>query len=260
MDILELKRKIRGKSFKAISNILSDSFEIVDKFGKNKGVYLIEDFYIGRSKNIKNRIVSHIKELLELSNKDIYIPNREKLFLIRSILRGRKLKVVVLDEDEEKEEFWIKNKYKSMFLTNIEFIDENLNKDRKDRYNLIPAKESSEHFYRKTIRFKKYKNKIFIGGINGAKEKPKNKKHKESKKPPKNSFWKFIAVKYKDSNQNKIIINSDKNENLIKRLKGQKKGFDEMLHAECWLKEKFKKSKKQEVLLLWSDFLNLKCN
>jgi len=82
----------------------------------SKGVYFIEDFYIGRTKNIYNRITSHIIEIFQNT-----YSNQEKVENIKIVLKERKLKVNIISDQETDEKKLIIEYSKKYNLTNIEF-------------------------------------------------------------------------------------------------------------------------------------------
>jgi predicted GIY-YIG superfamily endonuclease len=89
----------------------------------DSGVYLIEDFYIGKSKNIENRIAEHLAESLlnptRLPKNDWDSSlNREKLHKIREVLKVKKLNITILSENTADETKLIKEGYKIYNLTN----------------------------------------------------------------------------------------------------------------------------------------------
>ena len=70
----------------------------------SEGVYLIENFYIGKSKNIKQRIIGHLVEaLLDCVNLDHRNYNYIKSMAIIEVLNKRRLKIVRLDHNKENE-------------------------------------------------------------------------------------------------------------------------------------------------------------
>ena len=127
--ILVEKRNLRfGKAAYNLLKEINEYIEFEDetmnynKLDKISGVYMIEDFYIGETGNLLNRIVSHLLEIFyEKYNKkyntsDSY--NKEKSLKIRKILLERKLKLKLIDIDRSKETYYINDKYKDLLLTN----------------------------------------------------------------------------------------------------------------------------------------------
>ena len=95
------------------------------------GIYMIEDFYIGQTSNIVQRLAFHILEpFFEEYGFNNFI-NKEKSKLILEILKTRKLKVKLIDSDLKKEMEYIKE-YSSngYLLTNKIGVPKHLRKDR----------------------------------------------------------------------------------------------------------------------------------
>lgn len=87
--------------------------------GYTKGVYFIEDFYIGRTSNIHKRLAYHIVDSLDIFLD--YNSNIRKCEKIIDIIKNNILKVKMISKKESDEEKLIieySNKYD---LTNIEF-------------------------------------------------------------------------------------------------------------------------------------------
>lgn len=77
------------------------------------GVYQLGDFYIGRSHNMKSRIVQHLIESLyepeKLIENNIKKYNINKIIKTREALKSGLLKVIMLDKEYSKESEHIKN-------------------------------------------------------------------------------------------------------------------------------------------------------
>ena len=102
-------------------SIVLNYVDIANNLQVNHGVYQLGDFYIGKSKDIRARITSHVLELVELESEKVVF-NTCKLYRIEEALKTGRLKVTVLDSDMEKEEYYIKKLFPSLPLTNIEFV------------------------------------------------------------------------------------------------------------------------------------------
>lgn len=98
---------------KKISGSANDYIVYVDfpkTFRKIKGVYCIENVYIGASHSIKERIRSHINEAIHCYNKNYKLTNLQD-FIIISILLTEKVHVRYINKDPFMEHFeYLKNK------------------------------------------------------------------------------------------------------------------------------------------------------
>lgn len=106
----------------------------------NEGVYMINDFYIGSSKNIKSRIIGHISECWyeywnkQLDNKYdefVYVKfNQFKANKIHNkLLNYGKLIITQLSENQEDEDYYINLYLNNGYnLTNIKHIKQTLDK------------------------------------------------------------------------------------------------------------------------------------
>lgn len=83
------------------------------------GVYVIENFYVGKTNNIVNRIVSHILECFyeEYGCKNSF--NKEKSYKIKEVLKTRKLRVKLIDSEQNRESIYINELKEKFLLTNI---------------------------------------------------------------------------------------------------------------------------------------------
>jgi hypothetical protein len=121
-------KNIRYNSY--IFEFIFNNIERVCDFEKcegDEGVYLIEDFYIGKSNRIRKRIAEHLQECLYDPSKftdekfyKFYIKsnNLEKVNRIRKILSDGKLKIKLLSDDTSKEALMIMNGHSMYNLTN----------------------------------------------------------------------------------------------------------------------------------------------
>jgi hypothetical protein len=106
----------------------------------NKGVYMIDDVYIGRSGNIKNRITSHIMEAFEITTSKTN--NTKKSEYILQVLQNRKLNVKLLSTKQE-DEYKLINEYsKTKKLFNI--LGVSLPPDTFDSEELKKLKEENK--------------------------------------------------------------------------------------------------------------------
>ena len=90
-----------------------------------QGVYMIEDFYIGKSNNIIRRISEHLEESLfdiDRWKPSNWLPiksgNKEKVRKIRESLSNSKLKITLLSDDIKEETKLIKEGRQKYNLTN----------------------------------------------------------------------------------------------------------------------------------------------
>ena len=97
-------------------------FSNCDEF---QGVYMIEDFYVGKSNNIKRRVSEHLEESLFDIDKwqpSNWLPiksgNKEKVKRIREFLLNDKLKITLLSNDVKEETKLIKQYRLKYNLTN----------------------------------------------------------------------------------------------------------------------------------------------
>jgi len=81
------------------------------------GVYFIEDFYIGKSINLNNRIANHIFGILTIGFSDNY----NLSLRILEILQYRKLEVQILDSDVKMEKFHIYENRDKYLLLNKQY-------------------------------------------------------------------------------------------------------------------------------------------
>ena len=82
MDYLkDLEVSLKGKTFSEQMMIVKKV--IIFDSPNNKGVYQIENFYVGKSENILGRITYHILDVLNIDKTKV-VYNKEKLYLIYS--------------------------------------------------------------------------------------------------------------------------------------------------------------------------------
>jgi len=257
MNYLEyLQREIKGglKDKKRIKNIISSFVEIDNSENYTEGVYQIENFYIGRSKNIESRIVYHILELIDIEEGKIL--NKEKLFLIKSVLKERKLKVKILSSNQEEEEFFIKELYNKIPLTNIEFVTPSMQDIRRlqhislaenKKYFINVVRFTSDLFVAKTVINKTlifkiaYKSKVAQAQLKDyLNPSSKNKKYQpkiigEVSKTI--TDYNYVAVK-----RGKVTGIYKQEEDWNGQTAGFKlasiKGFDNIENARVWMKRK----------------------
>jgi uncharacterized protein YktA (UPF0223 family) len=110
----------RTKNYEVLKNILD--YVIFDNFDPNKaGVYFINDFYIGKSDNIKNRICSHLIECVDFYNGVGKIYNQRKQNAILESLRVNKLVVKRLSTDPKTEKEYIQKLCFEYDLVNMDY-------------------------------------------------------------------------------------------------------------------------------------------
>ena len=110
-------------SFNKFSIEIKNNLDKLVEFENNvsilgSGIYLIEDFYIGQTSNIINRVTSHLIEIFyeEYDCKTYY--NKDKCERIKKVLSERKLKVKLIDSDKNREAIYINELNKTFNLTN----------------------------------------------------------------------------------------------------------------------------------------------
>jgi len=102
-------------------NLLVDSIDV-------ECVYMINDFYIGRTNNLMNRIMTHITDALELN---IENANVEKIKLSRALLdAGLKFNFTILSTNQKDEKRLICEYYDNGYtnLVNIQFLKQHIEK------------------------------------------------------------------------------------------------------------------------------------
>lgn len=151
--IKELEISLKGKTF--YEQMMLVKKVVVFDSPNNKGVYQIEDFYIGKSGNILGRITYHILEVLNIEKSKV-IFNKEKLYLIYSILKNRKLKITHLDRNTKKEKEYIEILYPILPLVNIEFVTEKMRLKKQELF-LKTIKNKKP-----TITFEKFSSKFVV--------------------------------------------------------------------------------------------------
>jgi hypothetical protein len=113
---------INYKDSISLFNYIDEFIEVNDEFGDGKGVYLIEDFYIGRTLNIKKRLTEHIKELsfINIGKKEIKRRglNLHKIKNLKAKLKIGKLNIRIIDIDCNNETKLIKQLYFKLPLVN----------------------------------------------------------------------------------------------------------------------------------------------
>lgn len=111
-----------------LSHYIESNIDRVADFTNCKGtegVYMMGEFYIGKSKNIKRRISIHLEEALfdvDKWNSSAWFPipsgNEEKVRRTRTALLQGKLKVTLLSENVKDETKLIRDGYNKYKLTN----------------------------------------------------------------------------------------------------------------------------------------------
>ncbi len=127
---------IKGNYWESHKQVLGliDSFVTIDnKLDCEGGVYQIENFYVGRSVNFKQRLASHILEMVGTCNAKIH-PNKYKMYEMQRVLCDRKLKITILDSDAEREPEYIKELYSKLPLVNVEFVSDGMRESKRLQY------------------------------------------------------------------------------------------------------------------------------
>jgi hypothetical protein len=114
---LNWKNNKLGNTYYNINLNLKNFIEFENNFNSIQGVYFIEDFYIGKSGNLNNRLAGHLTELCHLYTAD----NLEKSFKIIEILSIRKLKVKILSNNPKDEKMFIQEYSLKYPLLNTQF-------------------------------------------------------------------------------------------------------------------------------------------
>lgn len=83
-----------------------------------EGVYQLGNFYIGRTKDFKSRVTSHVMELINFPKGC----NKAKSYMLAKTLTSGKLTVKILSKNQEDEEQLIEKLYPTLPLTNYEFV------------------------------------------------------------------------------------------------------------------------------------------
>lgn len=160
-NLKKIKKEIKGKPLKDKIKIVKKYINLVNPKNITSGVYLIENFYVGKSNNIHNRIAHHIIEALSVDESDTTY-NVEKLYLISKILNTRKLKIKILDKDIKKEKDYIEKLYVKLPLVNIEFVTPSMVSEKQNnivntlnnkRYK-VATEKFTRKFYVTYVRFK----------------------------------------------------------------------------------------------------------
>lgn len=245
----KIKKEVEDKPLWEQLAIVSEYVILNNPKNYKSGVYLIEDFYVGKSKNIISRIASHVLEVINADTHKV-VHNKEKLFLICEILKTRKLNVKVLDKDQEKEETYIKKLYNDLPLTNVEFVTKEMSNCKREKYQRETRNKPLEiKVVNFTLKFKVAYvklNNLYIFKISTTearargllKEYLKYKNDKIVKKrnnPIKDiQYYKYVAIKSKGT---KVIYNQNENweERLKNCRKGVVRGFDDIFLARQWL-------------------------
>lgn len=203
-NFTKLKKDFENKSFTDQLAILEEYITIENPLNTKQGIYMLEDFYIGKSKNIKSRVLYHVLEVINMNTAEI-VYNRDKLNLIKTAIISGKLNVKIIDSDMSKEVFYIKKFYNELPLTNKEFVTKRM------------------------IADKKLKNKIKKSPQVKTRQRNTNEKGIES--------YEYIAIK---SGKVKVIFS--KLENWVEKSKAYKKpiikGFKTLILAREWLYNK----------------------
>lgn len=102
-----------------IASNINSFVEFENELNTDSGVYFIEDYYIGKSKNIVKRIAQHLADTLKKKNSwNIKNLNIKKIECLIATLKVKKLKVLILDSDMDKENDYINMHYLTSPLTN----------------------------------------------------------------------------------------------------------------------------------------------
>jgi hypothetical protein len=252
--IKKIESEIKGKTLYEQLNIIRKYVIIDNPCEYKSGIYLIEDFYVGKSTNIISRISAHILEVINSKNAKV-VHNKEKLYLIQSILKNRKLKVKVIDEGLSKEVFHIERLYSILPLTNIEFVTKGMStkkqkficsKIKDEKVNVVYEKFNKYWVAKTTIKNKVYfkiaktqkqaeellKNyfKLKIGSV-----KEKKKKVNKTEDYKKITEFKYIAVRSKYVKM--LFLQEEKWREKLEQTKNYTVvGFDDADLARCWLK------------------------
>lgn len=245
--IRELREDIKGKTLYQQLNIIKKCILLENPKNYKGGVYFIEDFYIGKSKDILSRIASHVLEVLtvETSKK---VNNREKLYLIYSILKTRKLRVKILTSNQKQEESYIKEFYHKFPLTNIEFVTDDMRLE-KQKYIISKAKNKTFEFERFTSLFVVAKLKVnnnYVFKIAKTKNLALKSLNSYLKLPPKKDNtvsdkrikdYKYVAI---SSKYVKSIFSQEERwkEKADECVNPAVKGFDNLVSARKWLNNK----------------------
>lgn len=242
-----------------------DSFVLIDNpLNVSECVYQIEDFYIGKTVNIKNRVSSHLVESLRVYDSNLFI-NKEKAYEIQNILKIKKLSIAVISLKQSDEEYLVKKLYKTLNLTNKEFVSEGMLEEKRyaqckifsktnckpeltplgNRYFTASFTIGDKHVYRvaktkekalKSLetylipKFKRFKNKY--SPVN--KIKSNTNKKKRNKKVKIEDFF-FVAIK---KGRFPGIYNQDENwsEQILKFKMAEFKGFDDIDKARKYMR------------------------
>lgn len=134
------------KAHKQLCKVLNDYIEYdCSGFIKHGGIYLIENFYIGQTGNITNRLASHILECFYEEYGCITYVNKEKREAILKVLETRKLRVKLLSDDLSKEKELIQEYYLNEFpLLNKVYINKELKKKLAKKQGIVLKKEPSK--------------------------------------------------------------------------------------------------------------------
>lgn len=135
--LLGIRNKVNNKLSDFILEISSSTHEYVNLINVNnyiEGVYIIEDFYIGKTTDIYKRILAHLwdsttQEKLINTGSNL---NYEKIFKIKNILNYRKLNIILLNGDVTKENEYISSYYLTHPLTNKTGIDVKIKNTKKE--------------------------------------------------------------------------------------------------------------------------------
>ena len=95
-----------------------DFFDFTEKAKKeNRGVYLLGDFYVGRSGDIFKRCYGHLNDLYQFLHRGKRNNFKKDMKVLSHIVRGKKIKVDLLSKSGNKEKKFIEKLGKK--LTNI---------------------------------------------------------------------------------------------------------------------------------------------
>jgi len=141
MDLLkqlrELIKPTPEETHKAILGQLNTFVEIDNPLKFRRGVYQLENFYIGKSGGFRSRFAYHLMEAIGVI-KDVNYKKNQK---IRETLCKRKLEIKILCNDPEKEEAYIVKYSTILPLTNIEFIHTHPNKKIQPKKKKVKTKK-----------------------------------------------------------------------------------------------------------------------
>lgn len=164
MDLLKqlnkLDREYRFKNEELKQHLhdnLSNYINFINPCDAKEGVYFIENFYIGKSGNLKNRMVYHLLDLMRSTTVAGAKLNYEKITKMRKIISHRPITVVVLDDNPETENLYIDGYYLCNPLTNKLAVT--------GSRKLLKAKNILQYREYSKITTEKIKNTIWLSTI-----------------------------------------------------------------------------------------------